>query len=112
MMKSPFQPAVQRATTEIRSVTRAARLLSFVADGDGGRSASQCAQALELPLATAHHLLSTLVAARLLSKDAERRYHLGPMVGALADAFDRQLLPDDHLLAPLRQLAEITAETA
>lgn len=100
------------APTHIQSVARAARLLLFVAAGRNGETAKQCAEALDLPLATAHHLLSTLVAERLLTKDAKRHYHLGPKVGALADAFERQLLPPDYLVEPLRRLADVTAETA
>ena len=98
--------------TRIRSASRAVRLLLFVADGADGQSAKACGEALGLPPSTTHHLLTTLVDERLLSKDAKRRYHLGPKVGVLADAFQRQMLPPDYLLAPLRHLAEITAETA
>jgi IclR family acetate operon transcriptional repressor len=100
------------APTHIQSVSRASRLLLFVAEGTDGQMAKQCADALGLPLATTHHLLSTLVAERLLSKDGKRRYHLGPKVGALADAYQHQLMPPDYLLDPLRRLADVTAETA
>jgi IclR family transcriptional regulator, acetate operon repressor len=100
------------ARTHIQSVSRATRLLLLVAEGADGLTAKQCAGALGLPLATAHHLLSTLVAEGLLSKDARRRYHLGPKVGALADAFAHQMMPPEYLLDPLRRLADMTAETA
>src|ERR1700683_1084215 len=103
----PFRPP-----TRIRSVTRVAPLRRYVADGEDGRSAKDCAAALGLALATAHHLLSTLVDEQLLTKDASRHYHLGPQIGAFADAFRRQMLVDERLLAPLRRLAETTAETA
>ena len=101
-----------RPPTRIRSVTRASRLLLLIASTAGGRTAKECADVLELPLATTHHLLSTLAAEGMLSKDDRRRYHLGSKVGALADAFQRQMLPHDELLAPLRHLGEVTAETA
>jgi IclR family transcriptional regulator, acetate operon repressor len=112
MKQAPPPPAQIRPPTRIQSASRAVRLLLFVADGVDGETAKTCADALALPLATTHHLLATLVDERLLSKDAKRRYHLGPKVGVLADSFQRQMLPPDYLLAPLRHLAEITAETA
>src|ERR1700680_3342672 len=111
-MKQAYPPPQIRPPTRIQSASRAVRLLLFVADGVDGQTAKACADALALPLATTHHLLAQLVDERLLSKDAKRRYHLGPKVGVLADSFQRQMLPPDYLLAPLRHLAEITAETA
>jgi IclR family acetate operon transcriptional repressor len=111
-MKQVFPPPQIRPPTRIQSASRAVRLLLFVAEGVDGQTAKACADALSLPPATTHHLLSTLVDERLLSKDAKRRYHLGPKVGVLADSFQRQMLPPDYLLTPLRHLAEITAETA
>jgi DNA-binding IclR family transcriptional regulator len=112
MKAFPIDNGGSPAPTHIQSVSRAARLLLFVTEGADGQTAKQCADALELPLATTHHLLSTLVAERLLSKDGKRRYHLGPKVGALADAFERQMLPPEYLVDPLRRLADMTAETA
>jgi IclR family transcriptional regulator, acetate operon repressor len=102
----------ERPSNHVQSVARAARLLLFVAEGTDGRTARACADEFGLPLATTHHLLTTLVAERLLTKDAKRRYQLGPKVGALADAFERQMLPAEYLLEPLRHLADVTAETA
>jgi IclR family acetate operon transcriptional repressor len=111
-MKPSLNQSKSRPPTHIQSVSRAARLLLFVAEGMDGQTAKGCADALDLPLATTHHLLTTLVAERLLAKDAKRRYHLGTKVGALADAFERQMLPPEYLLEPLRHLANTTAETA
>jgi IclR family acetate operon transcriptional repressor len=111
-MKLELAQSRSRPPTQIQSVSRAAQLLLFVAEGVDGQTAKECADALALPPATTHHLLTTLVAERLLAKDAKRRYHLGSKVGALADAFERQLLPPEHLLGPLRQLADTTGETA
>lgn len=67
---------------------------------------------LGVPLPTAYHLLATLVKEAFLVKDAARLYYLGPRIGALADAFLRQMQPPEYLRAALRQLAETTGETA
>jgi IclR family transcriptional regulator, acetate operon repressor len=102
----------QNQTTQIRSVARAAGLLQWVAAETGPRTASRASRAVGLPLATTHHLLNTLAVEGLLAKDAKREYHLGPQVGALADAFHRELFPPEYLLAPLRNLADASEETA
>ena len=47
----------------------------------------------------------------MLFKDERRLYHLGPSVGLLVDAFQRQNSPPEYLLAPLRRLAEDVGET-
>ena len=47
----------------------------------------------------------------MLFKDEHRLYHLGPSVGLLVDAFQRQNSPPEYLLAPLRRLAEEVGET-
>jgi IclR family transcriptional regulator, acetate operon repressor len=96
----------------IRSVSKAVRILVRVADADDGVSAKDVAEGLGMPIATTYHLLNTLLAERMLSKDSRRRYHLGPMVGALTDAFQRRPGPPEWLLHPLRTLAADTGETA
>ncbi len=83
-----------------------------IAAADEGISAKHLADALGFPIATTYHLLNTLQAERMVSKDSDRRYHLGSMVGALADAFQRRPGPPEWLLGPLRALAASTGETA
>lgn len=98
--------------TVIRSVARAARILSVLADEPEGRTAKEVAEALDLPLPTAYHLLGTLVGEGLVSKDSRRRYRLGPALGKIGDAFARQFSPAEYLVGPLHRLAAETGETA
>jgi IclR family acetate operon transcriptional repressor len=98
------------ARTTIRSVSRAARILLLIAEREG-RTAKEVAVALELAVPTCHHLLNTLLAEGLLTKDSRRQYHLGPTVGALSDAFLRRIAPQEQLVAELRRLALATGET-
>jgi IclR family transcriptional regulator, acetate operon repressor len=98
--------------TRIRSVARAAQILLFLGEQPDGRTAKETATALALPVPTAYHLLGTLVAEGLLAKDSRRRYHLGPKIGVLSEAFLRQVIPPEYLLGPLHELAETTGETA
>jgi DNA-binding IclR family transcriptional regulator len=100
-----------RSTTRIRSVARAAQALRLVAEREG-RTAAELATALECPRPTCYHLLNTLEAEGLLSKDPRRRYHLGPLVGALSDALLRELALPEHVVGALHRLAETTCETA
>jgi DNA-binding IclR family transcriptional regulator len=104
--------ATTRQPTRIRSVSKAISVLSYVAGQEAPRPARQVADALGLPIATAYHLLDTLVDEGMLSKDERRLYGLGPRVGALADAYHRQTAPPPRLLAALRAIAEETGETA
>jgi DNA-binding IclR family transcriptional regulator len=104
--------AESRPRTRIRSVGKANAILVWLAGQSDARSAKHIAEALELPIATAYHLLDTLAQDGMLYKDEHRRYHLGPSVGLLVDAFQRQNSPPAYLLAPLRRLAEEVGETA
>jgi IclR family transcriptional regulator, acetate operon repressor len=104
-MKSP-------EATRIRSVEKALAILMHVSRAPDGARGSEVAAACGLPLATAHHLLETLRAADFLSKDSQRRYRMGPEVGALADAFMRETHLPESLMGALRGLAEQTGETA
>ncbi len=87
-------------------------MLLVIADSaEEGCSATEAAQRVGIPLPTAFHLLNTLVAEGLLAKD-QRRYFLGPEAGRIADGFMGPEAVTTSLLAPLRQLAETTLETA
>jgi DNA-binding IclR family transcriptional regulator len=100
-----------REPTRIRSVGKAVAILVWLAGQPEARSAKQIATALGLPIATAYHLLDTLAQDGMLFKDERRLYHLGPSVGLMVDAFQRQNSPPEYLLAPLRRLAEAVGET-
>jgi IclR family transcriptional regulator, acetate operon repressor len=98
--------------TVIQSVARASTVLELVA-GDVGRiRAKQIAERIDVPLPTACHLLNTLCQAGLLEKLPDRRYQLGSTVGLLAEAFSAQISAPEYLLAALREIADITGETA
>lgn len=102
----------KQPTTTIASVKKALRILSEVARSSSGATASDVARALGLPLPTTYHLLNTLTEEAALTKAADRRYRLGPRIGALSAAYFEQTEPDERALAPMRWLAEETGETA
>jgi IclR family acetate operon transcriptional repressor len=97
---------------QIRSVSRAAQILKFIALEPTGRTAKEIASGAGMPLATAYHLLGTLVAEGLLTKSGSRRYLLGHKVGFLGDAFRSQFALPQDLVERVHELAARTAETA
>jgi IclR family transcriptional regulator, acetate operon repressor len=101
----------QTPPTLIRSVAKAMQILMYLAEEPDPRSARETARALGMPVATTYHLLETLASQGMVAK-TNRAYHLGPRIGALADAFHRRTAPHEFLLAPLRELAHETGETA
>jgi IclR family acetate operon transcriptional repressor len=99
-------------SVQIKSVSRAVRLLMFVTRQPHGVSAAEAARACGLALSTAHHLLGTLVTEGMLAKDDRRRYLLGPGALVLADRVARDTGVPPYLLAPLQKLAEETGHTS
>jgi IclR family transcriptional regulator, acetate operon repressor len=96
----------------IQSVSRAVEVLELVARSGGGLRAAEIASKLDVPLPTAFHLLSTLTGSGMLTKLDDRRYQLGPKVGLLAEAFEAQISAPEYLVTCLRELADVTGETA
>ena len=97
--------------TTIGSVIKALAVLSEVARHPSGALPSEIAEALGIPVPTTYHLLNTLAQEAALTRSADRRYRLGPRIGALSAAYFEQSEPDESLLAPLRWLAGETGET-
>ena len=87
-------------------MARASQFLLHLANHGEAITAKETATAVGMHVATTYHLLNTLVSEGLVAKDSARRYTLGPKVGVLSDAFDRQLSPPANLLSGLRELAD------
>lgn len=104
-----FDSRVPRHQT-VKSVVKASRLLIAISQHDG-ITAADVAREVELPLATAYHLLNTLMAEGMLIRDSARRYYLGPKIATLALAYTRSG-PSEQVLSAVRHLAEQTGETA
>ena len=103
---------MSRKPTRIQSIARACKVLLFIAENSDGKTAADTAREFGLSSATAYHILNTLVAEGFLHKDSAKRYHLGPLVGVLADALGRDLAPPEDLLRGTRILNDKTSETA
>ena len=99
------------AGTRIRSVSRASRVLLWIADQPHGATAKGVAETQGLALPTAYHLLNTLVDEGLLAKDLDRRFILGRGTAILARAYLRGRSVPESWLSALRELARRTEET-
>lgn len=104
------KPAGEASKTTIQSVERAARLLLLVATSEDRITAKHAADHFDLSLPTTYHLLATLVSEGLLSKEAGRRYRLGPKAAVIADAVARDQTAPEYYLHYLRELADATGE--
>lgn len=103
---------MDKAERRIASVSKAFTALTYIASQDMPVAAKELSQFMRAPLPTTYHLLNTLVAEGALVKGGDRGYRLGPRIGALGDAYLEQGEPIDDLIAPMRELAATTGETA
>ena len=94
----------------LQSVARALSLLDDIASAPAS-SARQLADRQGLRLATTYHLLKTLEVGGYVLK-VDRGYGLGPRIGMLAQALERDLQPDPRALGVMRRLVESVGDTA
>lgn len=96
-------------TGTVQAVRRALLLLELLADA-GQLPISELASRSGLSLSTVHRLLATLAERGYVRQDSQRRYLLGTALLPLGEAATRVL--GRRALPFLRQLAELTGETA
>ena len=95
----------------INSVARAANILLAISRSEQGLTVREISDSLHLERQTTYHLVHTLAALNLISRDERRRYRLGLRVGALSEAFQRQFSAPDYLRPLVRDLAAASGET-
>lgn len=101
-----------RSKTRIQSVSRATALLLAVAESPDGETAKRLASRAKLSLATTYHLLTTLQADGMLTKDELRVFRLGSSIGVLADAYQQLGSVPAQYRQALQSVARQTGETA
>ncbi|MDW5594099.1 IclR family transcriptional regulator [Conexibacter stalactiti] len=104
------EPATQRP--RVQSAARAIGILLAIAQSESGLSTREISERVGIGRQATYHLLHTLQATGMLTRDDRNRYLLGLRVGTLAEAFSRQLAPSEHLAPLVRALAQETGETA
>lgn len=95
-----------------RSVERAVSLLHAVATSADGLSLTQAAQASGMATSTAARLLATLESTRFLARDDRAIYRAGPRILQLGATAIRHFTLDSVAADHLRELADLTGETA
>jgi IclR family acetate operon transcriptional repressor len=96
----------------VQSAARAVGILIAIAQSDNGLTTKEISERVEIGRQATYHLLHTLVASGMVTRDQGNRYLLGLRVGTLAEGFARQLAPSEHLAPIVRALAQATGETA
>lgn len=98
--------------TRIQSVSRAARILLFVAQHADGVEVRGIAEEFDLSVPTTYHLINTLLDEGLLSKVEHRRYMIGPAAAILAEAYSKAGAFPEEFREILREAARRTGDSA
>lgn len=86
----PVKPS-GRAPGGVQSLDRAFAILEAMADAGGMISLSQLVERADLPLATIHRLVRTLVDLGYVRQEPSRQYSLGPRLMRLSDTSSRRI---------------------
>lgn len=93
------------------TVGRAIGLLDCLAQYPEGQTAKGLSTALQLSLPTTYHLLNSLAAGGLVTRDSQTRlFALGPRLPHLSQRYLDRSRPNDATLPFMRALAELTGE--
>ncbi len=85
------EPNLTRSSGGVQSLDRAFAILEAMADAGGMIGLSQLAEKAELPLATIHRLVRTLVDLGYVRQEASRQYSLGPRLMRLSDTASKRV---------------------
>jgi IclR family acetate operon transcriptional repressor len=80
-----------RSSGGVQSLDRAFAILEAMADAGGIIGLSQLAERADLPLATIHRLVRTLVDLGYVRQEASRQYSLGPRLMRLSDTASKRI---------------------
>jgi IclR family acetate operon transcriptional repressor len=102
-------PGAVRGRGSVQSIDRAFAILEAMADAGGQLGLSQLSVALDLPPATVHRLVRTLVGLGYVRQEPSRQYSLGPRLMRLADASGKRV---DALAQPyMVQVVDVLGES-
>ena len=85
------EPNFNRSSGGVQSLDRAFSILEAMADAGGIIGLSQLAEKADLPLATIHRLVRTLVDLGYVRQEASRQYSLGPRLMRLSDTASKRV---------------------
>jgi IclR family transcriptional regulator, acetate operon repressor len=94
----------------VQSAARTVGILLAIARSDHGLTTKEISEEVGIGRQATYHLLHTLTAMGMVTRDDRNRYLLGLRVGTLAEGFARQLAPAERLAPVVRALAHETGE--
>ena len=103
--KSESKPRVQSA---LRTIS----IVLAIAESSNGLKVKEILEKLALSRQVTYHLIHTLQATGIIRKNENNRYVLGLAAAIIADGFQRQLAPPEHLAPRVRSIVAATRETA
>lgn len=104
-------PTSQKAP-RVQSIGRGFDVLFAIAKSEAGLKAKDVIEQTRLNRQTAYHIIHSLAAIGVITKNRDNRYVLGLRTAALADGFKRHLAPPELLGPVIREVAARTGETA
>jgi IclR family acetate operon transcriptional repressor len=96
----------------VQSALRAISILLAVSESPNGLKVKDISDGLGLSRQITYHLIHTLHATGIIRKNESNRYVLGFAAVAIAEGFQRQLAPPEHLALRVRSVVAATGETA
>lgn len=101
-----------RKKPRVQSVGRGFDVLFAIARSDSGLKAREIVEQTLLNRQTVYHIIHSLVAIGVITKNRDNKFVLGLKIAALAEGFKRHLAPPELLGPVTREVAARTGETA
>jgi IclR family acetate operon transcriptional repressor len=96
----------------VQSAFRTISILLAISESSNGLRVKDITDKLGLSRQVTYHLIHTLHATGIIRKNENNRYVLGLAAVAIAEGFQRQLAPPEHLALRVRSIVAATEETA
>jgi IclR family transcriptional regulator, KDG regulon repressor len=103
---------MKKPKTKIKSVSKALNILDLLGKNPNGMTIKEISIELKLNLSSTYHLINTLLDHGYVNKTKDDLYLLGYRIPFLNNAFLHSVAPDIVLNNYLRELSDITLETA
>ncbi|GIM44971.1 IclR family transcriptional regulator [Collibacillus ludicampi] len=103
---------MQKSGTKIKSVMKALKILDLLGKNPNGLLIKDISIELKINLSTTYHLINTMLDLGYVMKTKDDIYLLGYRIPFLNNAYLQSLAPDTMLNNFLRELSDITLETA
>ncbi len=96
----------------VQSALRTVSILLAIAESSSGLKIKEIMEQVGLSRQVTYHLIHTLQATGIIRKSPANRYVLGLAAASIAEGFNRQLAPPEHLAPRVRAIVSATGETA